>query len=204
MGAKNNIITGVWIDQNINNGENKKYRINLSSIIGLEIKPYDNILVALEYLKTLKFVSIFIIIIGRLYPEFITNFKNNINKFTICPKIIIFTSNKQKFYEFNKINKFDLVNNSFFNSGVFDSYKELKEFILVTNNELHEFKDIFPLLYEKIKKIISQKDEKEEKEEKEEDNPIEEDDQKNIQLNFKYVPDRNHLILPLFMSNITK
>ena len=45
---------------------------------------------------------------------------------------------------------------------------------------------------------------KKKKEEKEEDNPIEEDDQKNIQLNFEYVPDRNHLILPLFMSNITK
>ena len=55
----------------------------------------------------------------------------------------------------------------------------------------------------KLRKLY-QKDEKEEKEEKEEDNPIEEDEQKNIQLNFEYVPDRNHLILPLFMSNITK
>ena len=203
MGAKNTI-TGVWIDQNINNEENKKYRTKLSGIIGLEIKPYDNVSVAIKYLKTLKFVPIFIIISGRLYPEFITNFKNNINIFTICPKIIIFTSNKQKFYEFNKNNKLDLVNHPFFNSGVVDSYKDLKEFILFTNNELYEFKDIFPLLYEKIKKIISQKDEKEEKEEKEEDNPIEEDEQKNIQLNFEYVPDRNHLILLLFMSNIIK
>ena len=53
----------------------------------------------------------------------------------------------------------------------------------------------------KIKKIISQKDEIKEKKE---DNFIKEDDQKHIQLNFEYVPDRNHLILPLFMSNITK
>jgi hypothetical protein len=74
MGAKNTI-TGVWIDQNINNEENKKYWTKLSGIIGLEIKPYDNVSVAIEYLKTLKFVPIFIIISGRLYPKFITNFK---------------------------------------------------------------------------------------------------------------------------------
>ena len=77
MGAKNTIITWVWIDQNVSNGK-KKYKTNLSSIIGLEIKPYDNNSVALEYLET---------------------------------------SNRQKFYEFNKNNKFDLVNHSFFNSG---------------------------------------------------------------------------------------
>ena len=200
MGAKNTI-KGIWIDQNIDNEENKKYRIKLSHIIGLEIIPYDNISLALEYLKTLKFIPIFIIVSGRLYPEFIIAFKANIKIFTICPKIIIFTSNKQKFYEFNKEIKLDLVNHPFFNSGVFDNYQDLKKFILETNNELYEFKDLFPLLYEKIKKILLQKAEKKEKEE---DNPIKENEQKTIQLNFEYVPDRNHLILPLFMSNITK
>ena len=196
MGAKNTI-TGVWIDKNINSEENKKYRTKLSSIIGLEIRPYDNVSIALEYLKKLDFIPIFIICSGRLYPEFITNFKKNINIFKICPKIIIFTSNKQKFYEFNK--KFDLVNNSFFNSGVFDTFNDLKEFILFTHQELYQFKDIFPLLYEKILNILSQK------EEKKVDESIEENhEQKDIQLNFEYVPNRNYLILPLFMSDITK
>ena len=65
MGAKNTIM-GVWIDQNINNEENKIYRLKLSTIVGLEIKPYDNISIALEYLKTLKFMPLFIIVSGRL------------------------------------------------------------------------------------------------------------------------------------------
>ena len=50
MGAKNSI-KAVWIDQNINNQENKNYRTKLSQIIGLSIKPYDNTINALETLE---------------------------------------------------------------------------------------------------------------------------------------------------------
>ena len=199
MGAKNSI-KAVWIDQNINNQENKNYKIKLSRIIGLSIKPYDNTINALEYLKSLKFNPVFIIISGRLYTEFIIYFKNNINKFIICPTIIIFTSNKKQFYEYNRNNKLDIVDHPFYTHYVADSYNDLKESILSTNNELYQLKDVFPLLFKKIIKISSENEEKIINI----DYTKQEIEKEEIQLNFEYVPDRNHLILPLFMSDFTK
>ena len=46
MGAKNTIIA-LWIDQNVNNEENKKYRFKFNKIIGLEIKAYEDVSPAL-------------------------------------------------------------------------------------------------------------------------------------------------------------
>ena len=195
MGSDNSI-TGIWIDENVNNEENKKYRFKFTKIVGFEIKAYENISTALEYLKKLKFSPIVIIVSGRLYPEFIENFKNNINIYKICPKIIIFTGNKEKFYELNKGNK--LIDHPFFNSGVVDNYKDLKWSILLSHDELYQIKDIFPLLYEKIQNIFSERDEAK--------NDIIEDiesDEKVEQFNFEFVQDKEQLILPIFMPNFT-
>ena len=63
---------------------------------------------------------------------------------------------------------------------------------------MYQIKDIFPLLYEKIQNIFSEREETK--------NDIVEDiesNEKEDQFNFEYVPDKEHLILPIFMSNIT-
>ena len=199
MGAKISVY-GIWIDQNIDNKENKNYKTKFSTIIGLKVFGFKDVSNALNFLKSLEFQPVLIICSGRLYPEFIINFKNNINIFRICPKIIIFTSNKNKFFEINKDNESLLISHPFFNSGgIVDSYQDIKNFILSNNNKLYQIQDIFPLLYKKIEKVLTQKEEKI----KIINNPKIANNNP-VQLNFEYVPDRNHLILPIFLSNITK
>ena len=54
----------------------------------------------------------------------------------------------------------DIVEHPFYTHYVADSYNDLKESILSTNNELYQLKDVFPLLFKKIIKISSENEEK--------------------------------------------
>ena len=143
MGAKNtgankNLkeIEIVWIDANVNNKENQKYKNALlkdPDILSnglVKLSPFTIVSEAIEYLKKLKFVTTFIISSGRLYPEFIKIFKNNIKDFSICPAILIFCGNAKNYLDFNKNNTDLLLNHPFYNSGgIKDRYHDVKEFL---------------------------------------------------------------------------
>ena len=82
-------------------------------------------------MKNLSFVPIVIICSGEIYPEYIRLFKQNINEFKICPKIIIFTANKNTYLESNLNDEELHINHKFYNiGGVVDNFNEVKNFIL--------------------------------------------------------------------------
>ena len=112
---------------------------------------------AFDYLKKIEFVKTYIICSGKAYIEFIKEFTENINEFMICPKIIIFTSDKKKYLEMNQNNHNLLLNHSFYNSGgIEDTYEEIEKFLKNENinNDIqddlssnHDLIDMFPNAY---------------------------------------------------------
>ena len=148
MGANNpkgkkqpsKLIEIVWIDANINSSENESYKNkfiedkDILKKVSTKVSPFVKVEEAIEYLKKLKFIPTLIISSGRLYPEFIKIFKNNIKDFSICPKIIIFCGDANSYLTMNKDNHDLLLNHSFYNSGgVKDSYQEVRDFIIKEN-----------------------------------------------------------------------
>ena len=102
-GNELNMINIIWIDPNLDNEENKSYLKSLEGIKNIKISCYKNIDDALQFIKTLKFSETNIIISGRLYSEFIKGLKDILGDIFIIPKIIVFTSNKEKVWIIIKI-----------------------------------------------------------------------------------------------------
>ena len=95
----------------------------------------------MEPIKSLKFSETTIIISGSLYTEFIKKFEENLTDIFIIPKIIIFTLNKEKFLENNKI--YNDKYNSFYNlGGIQTSFSDIKNFLLKPLSKPINKKDI--------------------------------------------------------------
>ena len=183
MGNKNIAIV-IWIDPNIDNKENQQYSKRLKSISNF--KGYKNIHDALEYLKTIKFEETKIILSGKLYIDFIKKFKSILQDIYVIPKIIIFTSNKEKFINYNKNNKEneDIINHSFYNYGgvktsIYDIIKFVKNTITINKNKEPELSSE----YNHDNSFIVFKNLKE--------------DSELTQLTFEYINEKDKLILPL-------
>jgi len=122
----------VWIDENIDSEEYKKFTEELKSFSKLffNVRLLKNVDEAIERMKYILFEETKIIISDNLYPEFIKQFNENINNMCFAPKIIIFTKNKKTFFENNK----DFHNNTFYNfGGVVDTFEEVKTFLKKEN-----------------------------------------------------------------------
>ena len=105
----------IWLDENIDNSENKGYLNELNSL-GYNVQCFKNVDEGFKYIQNLKFESTKIIISGRLYLRFIKKFIDNLNEIYVIPKIIIFTRNKTGFLKYTKSNE-NIVNHPFFNFG---------------------------------------------------------------------------------------
>ena len=120
----------IWIDANIiDNKENISYIKELKSIGSIRLKLSKDVDKAIKYLKTIDFHETKVIVSGRLYPEFVKSFKENIIDICVAPKIIVFTRNKQKFLEYNK-DYLDEDNVFYSSGGVTTSFKEIKKLLL--------------------------------------------------------------------------
>ena len=165
----------IWIDANINNDENNNYKNKIKKIMEAKLSCFDNIQKAFEYLKNIEFIPVCIMCSGKLYPEFIKEFRNKIREFSICPKIIIFCGNKKSYIERNKNDPDLCLNHPFYNSGgVQDNFDDVKNFLLkqdekTTQNESYQIMEVF-----------------------------------EDKFNFEYISDKNQLILPLFFSKYLK
>ena len=127
-------INVIWIDPNIDNEENKNYVYELKLLLNEEknIKTFKDASNAIDYLKSLEFDKTVIISNGGSYSEFIKLFKKNINEFKICPKIIIFTENKENYLEKNLNNKELLLKHPFYNSGgIKDKFEDVRSIISI-------------------------------------------------------------------------
>ena len=116
----------IWIDEDLDNEKNKKYAEELNSFGSLIVRLFKNLDKAIGHLKYIEFQETKVIVSGKLYPEFVKKFKENIIDMCVAPKIIIFTRNKQTFVKSNK----DYQNNTFYNfGGVVDTFQEVVKFL---------------------------------------------------------------------------
>ena len=117
----------VWIDENYKNKENSSYLNLLKKNNNLSIICFDNIDEAFNFLllkeklnnedeiNKLKFNAIYILISGRLYPDYYKKLKENIINIIFIPICCIFTSLKLlKEIEANKIT-YKEINSPFYN-----------------------------------------------------------------------------------------
>ena len=175
MGASSNNISKInnnllniiiWIDPNIDNSENTKYINELKRFKNLEMHTFKDISDSLKQIKKIRFEETHIIVSGTLYSEFIEKLEENIRDIYVVHKIIIFTSSKEKFLNFNE----DYKENSFYSlGGIETSFDRIKSFIFNPQNRkdieqenslTFEYIDckeklILPLFYKSLIEITS-------------------------------------------------
>ena len=146
----------IWIDENLDSEENKKYTKELNSFGSLIVRLFKNLDKAIEYLKYIEFQETKIILNGELYHKFVKKFEENIIDKCVAPKIIILTSNKEIFIENNK----DYLNNEFFNfGGIVDNFQEVIKFLkdeskLIQLNNEDDIQLTFEFIDEKEKLLL--------------------------------------------------
>ena len=152
----------IWIDEKINNNENQFYLQKMKNDYpNITITAYDKLEEGFNKILELKFVSIFIIVSGRLYSKYYHKLKDNLNKIKCIPINLIFTSKKFKKILENiepdteQIISYDIqksINNSFYNSGgVFDDYDQVAKYLDKFNSNFskkHISGNLYNLSYE--------------------------------------------------------
>ena len=119
----------LWVDSNVDGEENTSYIEELKSLNFYKIKCFKDINEAIDHIKTIEFEETIIIVSGNLYIPFIKSFKNNLNDIYVIPKIIIFTSNVEKFK--NNVEYQNIIKHPFYNvGGLHDSFEKIKNFII--------------------------------------------------------------------------
>ena len=128
----------IWIDPEIRTEEITQYASELEENQILTVKLFKVINEAIDYLKSLRFKETKVIVNGGLYTEFIKILKENLVDLYIVPKIIVYTSDPEKFIETNK--DYKNPNNAFYRfGGVANTFKKLKHFL---KNERTAFKSL--------------------------------------------------------------
>ena len=117
----------IWIDQNVNNEENKKYLTYLKNSKS-QIDTLTNIESGLNKIYEPKnnFKDIYLIVDDSIYIDFILKFKNNLMNIFVVPKIIISTNDKESFLKKNSNIK-DIIDNKFYNLGGIGAQKICKD-----------------------------------------------------------------------------
>ena len=118
----------IWIDPNVDNNENKDHQKDTEKK-KCKLKCSKKVEEAIIYLKTIKFEEVKIIISGKSYIKFIQSFLQNILVMYIVPKIIIFTSDKEKFIKNNDKYK-SIIKDPFYNyGGIKIIFEDIQNFI---------------------------------------------------------------------------
>ena len=120
----------IWVDPNIDNPENSRYVKDLQNYKYINVKCFKQVKSAIYEIKKIQFEETIIILSGKLYFDFIEQFKENIKEINIIPKFIIFSSKLDKLPN-------DKKENSFYISGGFkDNFSDIKKYILKCFNEI--------------------------------------------------------------------
>ena len=88
----------VWIDQIIDNNENKGYIEIMKKDFNIDCIQFKSVESGLQYImNSLKFKVIALMVSGRLFSSYAKALDNYINKLTTVPITIIFTSSVSRF-----------------------------------------------------------------------------------------------------------
>ena len=130
----------IWIDEKVFNSENSFYFEELKyKYPNIKINLFINLEEGFNFILNLEYISIFVIVSGKLYSQYYHKLKNNLNKIKCLPINLIFTSGKfKKILENEKLDieeilSYDIlksINNSFYNSGgVYDKFEDVANFL---------------------------------------------------------------------------
>ena len=187
----------IWIDTNIDNSENTKYSKELQTIKSLkEIKLFKKLDEAFDYMKIIKFEDTIIIVSGRFYSELVEKFKKKIIDMFFIPIIIVFTSSKSKFLEFNI--DYEYYNNKFYAfGGIATQFEQIKNYLnkdLENNKDNYSFFDFHNLdESENIKNLKPMGNKKEN---------IFFNNSNEPQLTIEFLDKKEQLLLPLFFKSL--
>ena len=101
----------IWIDQNIDNEENKIYVKKLELMDALKVfQLFKRTNDAINYMKQIKFEETKVIISGRLYSELVEKFKENLKNMRFSPKSLYLQKIKKNFFKIIRISKMKKIN----------------------------------------------------------------------------------------------
>ena len=123
----------IWIDQKIYNEENKGYIKELEELGHKNIRLFQKVSDAIDYIKSIRFEETKIIVSGSLFSELINIFKANIKDICFVPQIIVFTRKRKNFFEYNP--DYDKIENKFYTfGGIATAIDEIKDFLNKENS----------------------------------------------------------------------
>ena len=176
MGTDINKTLIIWIDKNVNaTKDNKLYQEKIRKFDDIIFECYESITEAFKYFKTVEsFRKTIIITSGRLYEEFLKEFKACQSELKFIPKIVIFTGDSRVFISRTKDSL--PLNHLFYNiGGVKDDINDLIKFI---GASLNKYNGKFE--------------------------PKKDSYLRNETLNFIKITDEKELILPVYYANYLK
>ena len=133
----------IWIDYNIDNGENTIYQKMLKEI--LSYKGFKTIIDGINEIKKIKFKKVMLMLTSSIFYDFIPIFEREKNTIFCCLNVIVFTR-KEKIAEveqFCKENKKISSGYLFDKTKIFDDIEKIKEFIKQTKKKHIKFTDHF-------------------------------------------------------------
>ena len=185
----------IWIDQKIYNDENKGYIKELEELGHKNIRLFQKVSDAIDYIKSIRFEETKIIVSGSLFSELINIFKANIKDICFVPQIIVFTRKRKKFFEYNP--DYEKIGNKFYTSGgIATKIGRIKNFLnkKISNNISNE------------SSFISQNSQKNTNDKIISLNTSSESNETNynsdIELTFEYIDSKDKLILPMLFKTL--
>ena len=165
----------LWIDSNINKIEFNDKLSNLELNQIKDVKKCEKVETAIEELKKTDFSPTIVICSLQLFEEFLSSFKEKINEFKICPKIILFS-------ESSFSNSIENARNLLKKEPFYNSEGVLNDFNILLNI-IKEFKSKFSNFNrQKTRKSIND----------------------NKEYSIEYINNKNQLILPMNLANYLK
>ena len=119
----------IWIDQNVNEKENKLFIVKIQKKFKIKVVSFNNVDFGLKYIiDKCKFELILVIVSGRFFPSYCEALKKSINDMTSIPISIIFTLKKDLYKDY--CNCKEKIGDAFYNpGGVVDSFIEIETII---------------------------------------------------------------------------
>ena len=131
------VTTILWLDPNIS-GKSKSYYEELKSLNTYKIRLAKTVEEAMGEIYEMVFEDVFIIVNGSLFPQFYNEFKNNLNKICIVPKIVIFIDNENASQTPLGIDQ-NIIGDKFYNiGGIKHNFSEVMKFI--KDPEMNKYK----------------------------------------------------------------
>ena len=122
----------IWVDEKVNNEENKSYKLEIQEKIKkYNIISFQDVESSIEKILELFFEETFVILNREFYKDFIKSFMNKLPDINVIPKIIIFTGNKKRFLDTYKDSEIkEVLSNKYYTlGGIQTSFESIKNFL---------------------------------------------------------------------------